>query len=136
MTFTDAIRSGFANYLNFSGRAARPELWWWILFVIIGDILANVIDAIVFGGGGMMMGAGLLGILFTLATLIPGIAVQVRRLHDLDRSGWWLLIVLIPLIGLIVLIYWYVQPGTPGTNQFGPPPTTVPALSGRRPALS
>jgi uncharacterized membrane protein YhaH (DUF805 family) len=134
MTFTEAIRAGFANYVNFTTRAARPELWWWILFVILGNLVAEVLDSTLFGVRDMWS-SGPLGILFGLGTLLPTIAVQVRRLHDLDKSGWWVLLGLIPLIGIIVLIYWYVQPGTPGANRFGPPPTVATALAGRRPAM-
>lgn len=72
-------------------------------------------------------GTGILGGIYSLAILIPSIAVGIRRLHDTDRSGWWILIGLIPLIGAIVLIVFYVQEGTPGTNEYGPNPTEVSA---------
>jgi uncharacterized membrane protein YhaH (DUF805 family) len=114
MDFATAVKTVLMQkYANFSGRAIRSEYWWWVLFAIIASIVLGVVDYI--------LGVQLLGSIFSLATLIPGIAVGVRRLHDLDKSGWWLLIAFIPLIGFILLIYWFAQPGTPGPNRFGPP---------------
>jgi len=119
MGFTDAIKHGFSNYVNFEGRAARSEYWYWILFVVIVAVVLTIIDA-------KVIGAQVTEGLFSLATLLPGIAVGARRLHDTDRSGWWLLIGFIPLIGGILLIVWFVTAGTPGANRFGPPaPTTA-----------
>jgi uncharacterized membrane protein YhaH (DUF805 family) len=114
MNFTQAISSGFSNYVNFAGRAIRSEYWYWVLFVLLGSIAARIIDAV--------LGIGLFNSIFGLAVLLPSIAVGVRRLHDLDRSGWWLLLDLIPLIGWIVLIVWFCGRGTPGANRFGPDP--------------
>lgn len=115
MTFQDAVKTCLTQkYLDFSGRARRPEYWWFALFVFIG----NVVFAII--------GIDLLGALWGLALLLPSIAVGVRRLHDLDKSGWWLLIGLIPLIGFLVLLYFFVQPGTSGANRFGPEPRDHP----------
>ena len=94
MNFTQAISSGFSNYVNFAGRAIRSEYWYWVLFVIVVSIVASIIDAV--------LGTTLFNPIFSLAVLLPSIAVGVRRLHDLDRSGWWLLLSLIPLIGAIV----------------------------------
>ncbi|MDA7946808.1 MAG: DUF805 domain-containing protein [Hyphomicrobiaceae bacterium] len=125
MTFTDAVRTCFSKYATFSGRAARPEYWWWVLFSVLVNIASNIVDAYLiapalglppFGENS----AQPLSIIVGLALLLPGLAVAVRRLHDIDRSGWWMLIALIPIIGLIVLIYWAVQPGTESDNQYGP----------------
>ena len=117
MGIQEAVTTCFANYVNFGGRAARPEYWWWVLFVIAAAVILQIIGGVVLG---MDSGAGgVLSGLFYLATLLPGLAVSVRRLHDTDRSGWWLLVALIPLIGGLVLLYFMVQPGTPGPNQFG-----------------
>ena len=85
-----------------------------MLFTILGSIVTGIIDAI--------LGISVIEGLFGLATLLPSIAVAVRRLHDLDRSGWWILIGLIPLIGWIILIVWYCSRGTVGPNRFGPDP--------------
>ena len=123
MNFTQAISSGFSNYVNFAGRAIRSEYWYWVLFVIVVSIVASIIDAV--------LGTTLFNPIFSLAVLLPSIAVGVRRLHDLDRSGWWLLLGLIPLIGAIVLIVWFVGRGTPGANRFGPDPLGLIGLSPR-----
>ena len=123
MTFRDAIRAGFANYVNFLGRAGLGEFWYWVLFIILAGIVTAILDAIWFRDFFYPVSD-----LFTLATLLPGLAISVRRLHDTDRSGWWFLLWVIPLIGTIVLIVWWVQQGTPGPNRFGPNP--------RRPGLT
>lgn len=109
MGFFDAIKLGFQRYVTFEGRSARWEYWYWFLFnVIAGAVLGAISDNL--GGA------------FSLAVLLPGIAVAVRRLHDIDRSGWWVLIALVPLIGWLVMLYWTVQRGTVGANRFGPEP--------------
>lgn len=118
MTFGDAIRSGFSNYLNFRGRASRSEYWWWALFTILLAIAIQVVLGTLLGEE---TGAFLAN-LASLVVLLPSIAVGVRRLHDTDRSGWWMLIGFIPVIGIIVLIVFFVQTGTDGPNRFGPPP--------------
>src|SRR5256885_3665203 len=102
MGFGEAISAGFGNYVNFSGRAVRSEYWYWTLFSIVGGIVASVIDMVVFGGGAMSGGIGIIAAVFNLAILLPSIAIGVRRLHDLDRSGWWLLLLFIPLVGVII----------------------------------
>ncbi len=102
------------KYAVFDGRARRTEYWMFTLFNVIIAIVLNVIDSVI--------GSPIFGGLYSLAVLIPGIAVSVRRLHDTDRSGWWLLISFIPCIGAIVLLVFMVQDSTPGDNQFGPNP--------------
>jgi uncharacterized membrane protein YhaH (DUF805 family) len=118
MGFTEAITSGFRNYVNFSGRAVRSEFWYWVLFAILASIVAGLIDLALFG----VEGSSPINSLVGLALFLPGLAVSVRRLHDLDRSGWWILLGLIPLVGIIILIVWYCQRGTVGVNRFGPDP--------------
>jgi uncharacterized membrane protein YhaH (DUF805 family) len=118
MGFTQAIASGFQNYVNFSGRAARSEFWYWFLFAVLVSIVAGVIDAVLFSSSGLSPISGLVG----LALILPGVAVSVRRLHDLDRSGWWIFLGLIPLVGGIILLIWYCMRGTIGSNRFGPDP--------------
>jgi uncharacterized membrane protein YhaH (DUF805 family) len=112
MGFGQAISSGFSNYVNFSGRSCRSEYWYWILFIIVADIVAGAIDYAI----GIQVVTGLFG----LATILPNLAVAIRRLHDLDRTGWWIFIGLIPLVGWIILIIWYCTRGTAGPNRFGP----------------
>jgi len=100
MTFTDAIKTCFNKYANFEGAASRSEYWWFFLFTLLASFALGIVS-------------NKLSLLFSLATLLPGIAVGARRLHDTDRSGWWLLISLIPLIGAIVLIVFLVQESRP-----------------------
>ena len=113
MSFVDAIKSGFSNYVTFGGRAIRSEYWYWVLFVILAEIVTAIID---YG----ILGYQITTSLFGLAVFLPGLAVSIRRLHDLDRTGWWIFIGLIPLIGAILLIVWYCGRGTVGANRFGP----------------
>lgn len=109
------------KYAVFGGRARRKEYWYFILFNIIISIVLAIIDSAT-GNFSPETGMGLLGGIYTLAVLIPGIAVGVRRLHDTDRSGWWLLLLLIPLLGAIVLLVFMVQDSKPGQNQYGANP--------------
>jgi uncharacterized membrane protein YhaH (DUF805 family) len=113
LTFEQAVRSGFDHYTKFDGRANRPAFWYWILFGIAVGIAANVLDAI--------LGTFLVSPLVSLALFLPGISVSIRRLHDTNRTGWWILIGLIPIIGIIVLIIFYAQQSDPGANDYGPP---------------
>jgi uncharacterized membrane protein YhaH (DUF805 family) len=99
------------NYANFSGRARRAEFWWYFLANVIISIVLNIID--------LAIGAQVLTLIYSLAVLIPGLAVGVRRLHDTGKTGWWLLIGLIPIVGIIVLIVFWATDGTPGVNQYG-----------------
>ena len=113
MQFGEAIKSGFNNYVTFSGRAARSAFWYWTLFAFIANIAASVVD--------MMLGLGFVSLIVSLGLLLPGIAVAARRLHDLDRTGWWLLIAFTG-IGIILLIVWDCMKGTTGPNRFGADP--------------
>jgi uncharacterized membrane protein YhaH (DUF805 family) len=133
MNMQDAVSSVFRNYATFSGRARRAEYWWFILFSIVVSAILSMIDGAVFGysftsatGEGSAAFAysspGILPSIWSLATLLPSLAVAARRLHDTGRSGWWLLIFLIPLVGVIVLLVWFASRGYPGTNAYGPDP--------------
>lgn len=125
MDFTTAVRTCFSKYATFSGRARRAEYWWFVLFTFVMNAALNVIDGFIFGfGSGMMHGgqAQLLSPIFSLAVLLPSLAAGARRLHDTGRSGWWLLIWLIPLIGWIILIWWLATPGDAGRNDYGGDP--------------
>lgn len=124
MNFQQAVRNVFSNYATFNGRARRAEYWWWALFSVLASLALGILDGAIFGRSmmGHMDGDGPLGAVFALLTLLPSIAVGVRRLHDIDRSGWWLLIIFVPLIGLIVLLVWACTKGTTGDNRFGPDP--------------
>ena len=103
------------KYAVFEGRARRKEFWMFILFNFIFTIVAAILD-------GIIGSPGIIYLLYCLAVLLPSLAVSVRRLHDIDKSGWWLLIGFVPLIGGIVLIVFYVMDSTPGENRFGPSP--------------
>ena len=109
------------KYATFSGRARRKEYWFFVLFYVLISIVAAVIDVMT-GSFDSTMGMGMLGLLVALALLIPSLAVAVRRLHDTDRSGWWVLLCLIPLIGGIWLLVLLCLDSTPGDNRFGPNP--------------
>ena len=118
MNFTQAIASGFQNYVNFTGRSVRSAYWYWVLFYFLVSIVTLLIDLVLFASSGVSP----LNSLAALALLLPSLAVAVRRLHDIDRSGWWVLLWFIPIIGWIVLIIWHCTSGTPGPNRFGPDP--------------
>jgi uncharacterized membrane protein YhaH (DUF805 family) len=121
VTFAEAVRSGFDHYVKFDGRASRPAFWWWFLFGVLVGIGATIIDAII----GTF---GVVGGLVSLALLLPNLSVAIRRLHDTDHTGWWVLIGLIPIVGFIVLLIFYLRQSDPGENQYGPPPAEgVPA---------
>jgi uncharacterized membrane protein YhaH (DUF805 family) len=103
------------KYATFDGRARRKEYWMFFLFNLIISLALAFIEGI-FGG------PGVLGVLYSLAVLVPSIAVTVRRLHDTGRSGWWILISLVPVIGWIVLLVFMLTDSHPGSNQYGPNP--------------
>jgi uncharacterized membrane protein YhaH (DUF805 family) len=108
--FITSVKTCFTKFATFEGRARRSELWWFVLFnFIVGMILSTI-------------SAGLLGMVYNLVVLLPNLAVGARRLHDTGRSGWWQLILLVPLIGLIVLIWFYATPGAKGANKYGTDP--------------
>jgi uncharacterized membrane protein YhaH (DUF805 family) len=113
MNFVEAIQSGFRNYVTFSGRAARSEFWFWMLFAFLANIAGAIVDAVI--------GLGFISLLASLALVLPGRAVSARRLHDIDRTAWWLLLSL-TFIGIILLIVWDCMKGTTAPNRFGPDP--------------
>jgi uncharacterized membrane protein YhaH (DUF805 family) len=116
MDFAKPIRTCINKYATFTGRAQRSEYWYFFLFLVIVNIVASVLDSAIFGD------IPVLYLIVTLALIVPSIAAGVRRLHDTDKSGWWLLLGLIPVVGAIVLIVFFCQRGTVGPNRFGPDP--------------
>src|SRR3712207_18440 len=125
MGFQEAVATCFRNYAVFEGRARRSEYWWFFLFNVLMQGATGLVDAALFGDDSV----GLVNGLYSLAVLLPGLAVAVRRLHDVDRSGWWLLISFIPVIGIVLLIVWFSQKGDAGPNRFGPDPAPAPGFA-------
>jgi uncharacterized membrane protein YhaH (DUF805 family) len=117
MNFGQAIASGFRNYATFSGRACRSEFWYWTLFSILVSIVAGILDLALLP----LASISPFGAISTVVLFLPDLAVAARRLHDLDRTGWWLLICL-TIIGAFVLLVWDCLKGTSGANRFGPDP--------------
>ncbi|MCX5127996.1 DUF805 domain-containing protein [Streptomyces sp. NPDC002812] len=106
------------KYVVFSGRARRQEFWMFVLINFAVSIVVGIIDSVV-GAGGLLSG------LYSLAVLLPVLGLAARRLHDTDKSGWWLLLYLIPVLGWIVLIVFWATEGQPNPNQYGPSPKAV-----------
>lgn len=109
MSFLDAVKICLRKYAEGNGRASRAEYWYFVLFILLVQIAFRVLYPP-------------LAYVFDLAVFLPNIGVGIRRLHDTDRAGLWLLISLIPLVGWIVLVIWFSQKSDPGENRFGPPP--------------
>lgn len=120
MGFQEAVRHVLSNYATFSGRARRSEFWWFQLAYLLASFVAGMIDALIFGTG--PDSAAIVAPILSLSLLLPSLAVWVRRLHDTDRTGWWLLLILVPFLGIIVLLVFAVLRGTDGPNRFGPDP--------------
>jgi len=116
-TFVGALKDGFARYVDFGTRSTRSQFWWWALWSIVIGIIASIIDAIIgFGDSGPA------NLLTSLALLLPSIAVAIRRLHDIGRTGWWYLFVFLPVIGWILLIVFFCTKTQENANQWGVPP--------------
>lgn len=127
MNMMEATKACFSKYFRMSGRARRAEYWWFYLFVVIVSIILGLVDGLMaYSSTTSALGAfaevGIFGTIWSLATLIPSFTATVRRLHDTDRSGWWQLLWLIPIIGWIILIVWLATRGTEGPNRFGADP--------------
>lgn len=106
MNFKDAVMTALRKYVDFSGRATRPEFWWFLLFQMAVFMVTGMLSPILYG-------------IAALGLLLPGIGVAVRRLHDIGKSGWWLLLGFVPVVGL-VLIWWLAQPAAAAGSRFGP----------------
>jgi uncharacterized membrane protein YhaH (DUF805 family) len=115
--FIDVFKN---KYAQFDGRAGRPEYWFFILFHLIAIVVLMVLYLVLDTLGSVLF------LLYSLAALVPLIAVTARRLHDTNRSGWWQLIALVPVVGLVLLVFTVLE-GTPGNNNFGPPAPTSPS---------
>ena len=155
MNFWQAVASGFSNYVKFSGRAIRSEYWYWILFVSMVTLAATLLDVAI-----VKHRHGPLERVWQLVTFLPGLALAVRRLHDIDRSAWWIALplsvigvfaailllftvsnILLPIMMafiaiciFVVLINWFCLPGTPGPNRYGADPFGPDGHINQRPA--
>ena len=120
VSFPNAIRLGFQHYFDFRSRSTRAEYWWWALFALLANVILSVLDMMI-GTYNVQSNSGLLSGLFGLVTLIPGLALGARRLHDINKTGWWQLMWLISflLIPLIMLLWWAAKPSNDGTNKYG-----------------
>lgn len=124
MDMPTAVKTVLGKYATFNGRAPRSEYWWWTLALIILFIVLGIVDgaliAPIQGFERFAPGAGQpLSLLVSLGIILPSLAVTIRRLHDTDRSGWWVLLGLVPLVGSLILLFFYIQGGTEGENRFG-----------------
>lgn len=119
VSFSQAVRMAFDSYCRFQGRSSRSEYWWWVLFVAILSFCIGIVEGIL--GFSMTAVQTTSGIL-SLVLLLPGLGLSVRRLHDIGKSGWWILLGLIPVVGAIVLIIWFAQNSQMQDNQYGPVP--------------
>ena len=140
MSFGQAISTCFSKYATFRGRAGRPEFWYWVLFTIIVGVILNIVDSL-FGwqlitatntetGNSLTSyyNAGWLSFIWSLVILLPTIAVSVRRLHDVNKSGWWWWLNVICCIGPLILLFaFYIKASDPGENNYGPAPGTAAA---------
>ena len=126
MDFQTALRSFWKRYRDFRGRSRRSEYWFIQLFLVVSNIAVVIIDLALMGwdvdrfianGGG-----GIVGLVWILVTIVPALAVLVRRLHDTGKSGWWALVGFLPLVGAVVLLVFTVTDSSPGENEFGPSP--------------
>jgi len=126
MSFGTALRAFWSNYRNFKGRARRSEYWFIQFFLVATNLAAAAIDLALMDGDVDRFiangGGGIVGLIWILATIVPALAVLVRRLHDTNRSGWWALIGFVPVIGTIVILVFTVSDSTQGENRYGASP--------------
>jgi len=119
MGFVDAVRTCFEKYATFAGRASRPVYWYFVLFNLLVSVIGSIVEEVSGGLGAILT---FVYALVALILILPTLAVGARRLHDIGRSGWWLLLSFVPVIGTLVLLFWAIQRGDEGPNAYGPPP--------------
>ena len=126
MRFSESVKSFWSNYSKFKGRARRSEYWWIQLFLVLTNLAVAAIDLVLMNGDVERFiangGGGIVGLIWILVTIVPALAVLVRRLHDTGKSGWWALIGFVPLVGGIVLLLFTVLDSDAGENSHGPSP--------------
>ena len=123
MKFFEALKSFWSNYANFKGRSRRSEYWYIQLFLVVTNLAAAAIDLVLMDGDVDRFiangGGGIVGLVWILATIVPALAVLVRRLHDTGKSGWWALMILLPVAGAIVLLVFTVTDSDGIANKYG-----------------
>lgn len=123
MGWARAIRAVIGRSTDFAGRSSRAEAWLWVLFLVLVHLVCALVDWRLLGTESVRTGnIGIVGALFALATLLPSVAIAFRRVHDIGLSGWWLLLVLIPVAGVIAALVFLLRPGQAGANRYGPDP--------------
>ena len=126
MGFGEAIKSFWSNYTTFKGRSRRSEYWWIQLFLVLTNLAVAAIDLALMDGDVDRFiangGGGIVGLVWILVTIVPALAVLVRRLHDTGKSGWWVLIGFVPFVGTIVLFVFSVLDSDAGDNKYGASP--------------
>ena len=126
MGFGEAVKSFWSNYATFKGRSRRSEYWWIQLFLVLTNLAVAAIDLVLMNGDIDRFiangGGGIVGLVWILATIVPALAVLVRRLHDTGKSGWWVLIGFVPFVGTIVLFVFAVLDSDVGANKYGESP--------------
>ena len=122
MSFGDSITNCLTNnYVGFSGRASRSEYWFWVLFTMIVSLVTGIMDGFIFGSE---FGTGTIQSISSIAFLSPGLAVLVRRLHDVGRSGWWFLSTIL-ILPFFLILYWLISEGDSNPNEYGEVPTNT-----------
>ena len=126
MNFTAAIRSFWSRFADFKGRSRRSEYWYVQLFLVVTNLAVAGIDLALMDGDVDRFiangGGGIVGLIWIFATIVPALAVLIRRLHDTGKPGWWALVGVIPLVGAIVLLVFTVTDSSPGENRYGTSP--------------
>jgi uncharacterized membrane protein YhaH (DUF805 family) len=129
MGFGEAVKSFWSHYSKFKGRSRRSEYWWIQLFLVLTNLAVAGIDLVLMNGDVERFiangGGGIVGLIWILVTIVPALAVLVRRLHDTGKSGWWVLIGFVPLVGGIVLLVFTVLDSDAGGNKFGESPKAL-----------
>jgi len=129
MGFGEAVKSFWSHYSKFKGRSRRSEYWWIQLFLVLTNLAVAAIDLVLMNGDVERFiangGGGIVGLIWILVTIVPALAVLVRRLHDTGKSGWWALIGFVPLVGGIVLLVFTVLDSDAGENKFGESPKAL-----------
>ena len=132
MNFTAAIRSFWSRFADFKGRSRRSEYWYVQVFLVVTNLAVAGIDLALMDGDVDRFiangGGGIIGLIWIIATIVPALAVLIRRLHDTGKTGWWALVGFIPFVGAIVLLVFTVTDSSPGENKYGTSPKASSSL--------